>query len=294
MAIRTVLCPTDFTPLSDRAVSLAARICERFGARLVLEHNLDPRPPTALSVSWMWSEEQKAEDAARQQAAERRLLAGLEQLAPQLPREARLTRGPMDEGLVALAGALPADLLVMGCHGWSSSAHHSLTERLLETAPCPLLTLSAQDASDEFVANAGAAPVPVLVPLDLSPHSRRTVVQALELAAGLPLKLHFLHVETGPFEPGYVSDCGRLEALVPESRRGTVAFHIRSGRRADEILATAHELGARLILMGSHGKGAIERFLTGATAREVLHRAECPVWFAPPARTTRPAVAAQL
>jgi len=73
-----------------------------------------------------------------------------------------------------------------------------------------------------------------------------------------------------------------------------VAFHIRSGRRADEILATAHELGARLILMGSHGKGAIERFLTGATAREVLHRAECPVWFAPPARTTRPAVAAQL
>ena len=45
MPIHTVLCPTDFSPLSQRAVSLAARICRRFGARLVLEHNLDPRPP---------------------------------------------------------------------------------------------------------------------------------------------------------------------------------------------------------------------------------------------------------
>ena len=293
MAIRTVLCPTDFTPLSDRAVSLAARICERFGARLVLEHNLDPRPPTLLSVNWMWSEDQKTSDAAKLHAAEEHLLADLGQLAPELPREAKLTRGPMDEGLVALARALPADLLVMGCHGWSSAAHHSLTERLLETAPCPLLTLSADSATDEFLSSAGGASVAVLVPLDLSPHSRRTVAHALELAEGLPLALHFLHVEAGPFEPGYVGDCGRLEALVPESRRGAVAFHIRSGKRASQILATAHELGARLILMGSHGKGAIERFFTGATAREVLHRAECPVWFEPPARPAQ-APAAQL
>jgi hypothetical protein len=53
MPIRTVLCPTDFTPLSDCAVSLATRICQWYGASLVLEHNLDARPPSFLSVEWM-------------------------------------------------------------------------------------------------------------------------------------------------------------------------------------------------------------------------------------------------
>lgn len=283
MTIRTVLCPTDFTPLSERAVSLAARICERSGARLVLEHNLDPRPPTALSIEWMWSEDQKSAAGAKAQEAEQRLLAEVQRLGPEVACEARLTRGPMDLGLAALARALPADLLVMGSHGWGSAAHHSITERLLDTAPCPVLTLGETSSSDAFLDAAAGEPSAVLVPLDLTAHSRRTAAHALELAEQAPLALHFLHVEARPFAPSYVGDCSRLEALVPEARRGEVSFHIRAGEPAEEILAAARELGARLILMGCHGKGALERLLTGATAREVLHRSGCPVWFEPAA-----------
>ncbi len=287
MSIHTVLCPTDFTPLSERAVSLAARICGRLGARLVLEHNLDPRPPSFLSVSWMWTEDRKALDGARSHEAEQRLLATLDGLHADLPREAMLTRGPMDDGLVALARALPADLLVIGSHGWSSARHHSLTERLLETSPCPLLTL-CDGAEPERLLQAGDEPVPVLVPLDLQSRSRATAAHAVELAQRLPLALHFLYVEPRPFEPGYVGDCSRLEALVPARSRGQVAFHVRTGKPADEILAAARDVGAQLILMGCHAKGALERLLSAATAREVLHRATCPVWFEPVshARTT--------
>jgi universal stress protein A len=291
MSIHTVLCPTDFTPLSERTVSLAARICRRFGARLVLEHNLDPRPPSFLSVSWMWTEDRKALDGAHTHEAEARLRAMLDGLDADLPREATLTRGPMDEGLVALARALPADLLVIGSHGSSSAQHHSLTERLLETAPCPLLTLR-DGGEPEQLLQGGDEPVPVLVPLDLSPHSRATAALAVELAARMPLALHFLYVEPHPFEPGYVGDGSRLEALVPTRLKGQVAFHVRPGKPADEILAAARDVGAQLILMGCHAKGMLERLLTGATAREVLHRAECPVWFEPASRTRSAAAAA--
>jgi universal stress protein A len=290
MSIHTVLCPTDFSPLSQRAVSLAARICRRFGARLVLEHNLDPRPPGYLSVSWMWTEERKGEDRARAQDAEARLRAALDGLGAELAREAALTRGPMDEGLVALAGALPADLLVIGSHGWTSAQHHSLTERLLETSPCPLLTLRDGGEPDTLLQEGDEA-VPVLVPLDLSSHSRATAAYAVELALRLPLALHLLYVEPRPFEPGYVGDGSRLEALVPARLRGQVAIHVRPGRPADEILAAAREIGAQLILMGCHAKGVLERLLTRATAREVLHRAHCPVWFEPASRA-QPAAAA--
>ncbi|HET7293515.1 MAG TPA: universal stress protein [Vicinamibacteria bacterium] len=282
MEIRTVLCPIDFTPLSERAVCMAVAICQRFGARLVLEHNLDPRPPAFLSVSWMWTGDHGAADQEKARLGEERLREALERLPSNLAREAKLTRGPVDLGLLEVANRLRADLLVMGSHGWSSAEHHSLTEQILDEAPCPVLTVTQEGTDGSFLATAEGQRATVLVPVDLRSHSRTTVAHALELADTLPLSLRLLHVEEGPVESGDLEgDRRRLEALVPEERRASVEFHIRSGQRASEILRAAEELGARLILMGCHPKGAVERFFTGATARDILHRAPCPVWFEP-------------
>jgi hypothetical protein len=62
MRIRTVLCPVDFTSKTGRELELAKQVCGFFGARLVVEHNLDPRPPNFLTVTWMWSEEFEGEE----------------------------------------------------------------------------------------------------------------------------------------------------------------------------------------------------------------------------------------
>jgi universal stress protein A len=283
MDIRTVLCPIDFTPLSERAVDIAVSLCRRFGARLVLEHNLDPRPPAFLAVTWMWSEGRGPGDESQAREAERRLRELLARLPADLPREAKLTRGPLDLGLLEVANLLPADLVVMGSHGWSSTEHHSLTEQILDGAPCPVLTLTDALHDGAFL---GTQPAPALVPVDLSAHSRTTVQQALRLAESLPIDLHVLHVERPPLEPGDIeSDRRRLESLVPESLRGRVWFHLRAGAPVEEILRAASELEAKLILMGCHPKGAVDRFFSGATARDVLHRAPCPVWFEPASRS---------
>ena len=36
------------------------------------------------------------------------------------------------------------------------------------------------------------------------------------------------------------------------------------------------------VLMGEHARTFFRRHFTRDTAREVLHRASCPVWFVPP------------
>jgi universal stress protein A len=278
MNIRTVLCPIDFTPLSKRAVDLAVAACRRFGARLVLEHNLDSRPPAFLSVTWMWTEDHGLADETKDHQAEHLLRQLLARLPADLPREAKLTRGPVDIGLLEVAHLLPADLIVMGSHGGSRPEHQSLTEKILDRAPCPVLTLT-ENSKVEFLETTEA--IPTLVPVDFSAHSRAAVREALTLLECLPLALHVIHVKRPPLDPG---DGRRLEALVPESLRSLVRFHLREGDPAQQILEAARDLGAKLILMGCHRKGVLGRFFRGATAPGILHAATCPVWFVPASR----------
>jgi len=49
------------------------------------------------------------------------------------------------------------------------------------------------------------------------------------------------------------------------------------GDPADEILKFADEIGADLIVMGSHGRTGVLRVLMGSVSRKVLDRAKCPV-----------------
>jgi nucleotide-binding universal stress UspA family protein len=49
------------------------------------------------------------------------------------------------------------------------------------------------------------------------------------------------------------------------------------GDPASEIWRFADEIGADLIVMGSHGRTGVLRVLMGGVSRKVLDRAKCPV-----------------
>ncbi len=65
-------------------------------------------------------------------------------------------------------------------------------------------------------------------------------------------------------------------------RRGGVSpadvdLQVRSGRAADEIVAEQARLGADLVVMGSHGRGMLGRFIVGSVAHAVLATVRCPL-----------------
>jgi nucleotide-binding universal stress UspA family protein len=53
--------------------------------------------------------------------------------------------------------------------------------------------------------------------------------------------------------------------------------HVGDKFPADGILETAEQLGCDLIVMGSHGRRGLAKFLLGSQATEVLTRAKVPV-----------------
>jgi universal stress protein A len=297
LPVETVLCPVDFSPVSEGALRLATRLCRRFSARLVLEHNLLPGPPSYLTVSWMWSETHPEASHAEAEA-ERRLKALLATLPREVRPEAKLTRGPLDEALLFLARQLSADLIVMGSHGAGNLDHRSVTEQILAAAPCPVLTWSEGQSGERLLAagEGEGASLATVVPVDFSDRSAAALAYAWGLAERLPLAVHLVHV-AGAGErllpagapPGQEVEAAkaRLAALVPARFARRASWRVVEGEPGEAIAGFAREVGADLIVMGVRGKRLLARPSAGAAACQVLHGSACPVWFVPAGRGQR-------
>jgi len=68
----------------------------------------------------------------------------------------------------------------------------------------------------------------------------------------------------------------QVEQIQAAGGRVTQSY-LRAGRPDKEIVALAEELGARLIMLGSRGRGGVRRALMGSVSDSVVRHAHCPV-----------------
>jgi nucleotide-binding universal stress UspA family protein len=65
---------------------------------------------------------------------------------------------------------------------------------------------------------------------------------------------------------------------IEEEEGGSVQeAHLRRGRKDQEIVRLAEEIGAGLIVIGSRGRGGVRRALMGSVSDSVVRHAHCPV-----------------
>lgn len=73
------------------------------------------------------------------------------------------------------------------------------------------------------------------------------------------------------------SQMAAYHATHASSRAVPTFVHVRVGKVADEIVQLAIEIGADLVVVGTHGRKGFERFLVGSVAERVVRYAPCPV-----------------
>jgi nucleotide-binding universal stress UspA family protein len=152
----------------------------------------------------------------------------------------------------------------------------------------------------------------ILVATDLTPNSAQAFKHAVMMARRNNAKLHLLHVvpEVDASMRTYISVVlgnGRLDgfekqheleahALInarlktfaeeeladhPEDLQRVAQILVVIGHPVPEILAAADTINADVIVMGSHGKGAIEHTFLGSVAEKVLRKSRRPVFVVP-------------
>lgn len=143
----------------------------------------------------------------------------------------------------------------------------------------------------------------VLVPVDFSDLSGRLIAAAEEAARDRGASLHLLHViEPAADIAGLGTDPALVQVQMAEdldaekkveaerirkmaevvAARGiSCTSEVRFGLPADEIIEAAKSGGASLVVMGSHGHGALYHLFTGSVVTGVLRRITCPVLVVP-------------
>jgi len=135
----------------------------------------------------------------------------------------------------------------------------------------------------------------IVIGTDFSDTSARALAYTIELAGQLGARIDVVHayglpsfalpiegaVMAGASQVAELSDRlgQQLKELVDRNRTATVPLdgHLRVGRPDDELLAFAAEIGAKLIVVGTHGRTGAAHLLLGSVAERVVRKSHVPV-----------------
>lgn len=289
--IHKLLLATDFSEWAQRAEEYACSLAALWHAHLtvmtVLEFPPGMNPDYPVNKNYLTERTAQATEQFeefKRRASKRGIVVAT-----------HLATGMPSEEVTAAARAEGADLLVVGTKGKSGLAHvllGSTAERVIRTAPCPVLAVHMPSGEKAMVNQTVGSIRRLLVPIDFSDCS----LDALEYAAIVAKQGHatiellhvlepvsygldftLIHPEAG--EQNRKRLTARLEQLSSALSGSGVPtkVHVRGGSPADSILHDMRTLSCDMIVMGTHGRRGLSHVMAGSVAEAVLRRASCPV-----------------
>lgn len=282
--MQRIMLATDFSERSDRALRRAVILARQHGAALKIVHVVDDDRPRRI--------------VDHEVGDTRQLLAEQARTLKDMDRVVCTTEVLLDDpfaGIVKAAEKTSPDLLVIGPHRRQilrDAFVGTTAERTISAVHCPVLM-------------ANGPPVGpwrhVLMTTDLSEQAGNALTRFLAAGIAGDGMRSILYVFDAPALRLVMSDStGKegqrdyLEDLSRDARQELAQFIRRAGigqaerivRHAEatvagEILRTAGEENADLIVVSTQGKGAIPRMVLGSVALQVLKDAQCDVIVMP-------------
>ncbi|WP_132061180.1 universal stress protein [Halorussus amylolyticus] len=278
----TILVPTDGSTDAETATKTALGLAQRFDASLhainVVE--LDKFPANVGS---------EAAEELTQHGEE--ILATLRNQATDVGISATThvieIADSIHQAIIDYAEDHDVDLIVMGTQGRTGLNRlvlGSVAERTLRTSPVPLLTVHGDTTLDpNFEA--------VLVPTDGSDAANVAADHGITLAEATDAAMHVVHVVDLTAASGEFGSAEVLDALekagqqavddvidrADEAELRSVEASIVGGSPAQGILDYAEERDIDLIVMGTHGRTGLERYLLGSVTEKIVRVADVPV-----------------
>lgn len=296
MPIRTILVPLDGSRLARRAVPYAAALAQAAGATL---HLLSVQDESQLDLQFFY----QAQALPISQEIQFRLARYLDLVAASLRKqglqvETEVVIGRPAEEIARAARRVNASMVALSTHGRSGLgrwAYGSVAHEVIQTVHLPLLVLRP-------AARAVATPrfARLLVPLDGSPVAETALPVAADIASTTGARLLLAQAvptvtalalgTSWDVLPGNVEEVAQAtaDAYLRETAAKLAAQGVQAttvvlrGDPAGQLLETAASENTDLIVMATHGRTGLRRFLLGSVADRILRDAGRPVLLVRP------------
>lgn len=298
--LRTVVVGIGETEKVDPHLAPAVRLAQAHGATLHAIHAY--RVPDPLLYV---SPEAGAFSPEASRGVHEAVLARLEGqvagIAPEGGVRCHAEAAPADAAIIDLAETVGADLIVVGATRRGAVSRTLLgttAQRVLRAASVPVLVSRRTEATPLRK---------ILLTTDLSDMSAAVYERAVGLVTALsdakePEMRTLLVVghdmESTPSMQQHVIDDlveGELAAFLRRvgAEAPAAQGRVRIGDAATEIVAETEEWGADLLVLGTHGRGGVSRFLIGSVAETVTRGAPCDMLVIPATVARGPKEASQ-
>jgi nucleotide-binding universal stress UspA family protein len=226
-----------------------------------------------------------------------RYLTKVESLFPEPLRvSGAVELGSAEELILAKARTVPNTLVVMATHGHSGLKRWllgSIAEKVLRGATTPLLLIRA---TEEGSKSEVVALQTLIVPLDGSPLAESALPYAVELARTLDLAVVLVRAFSLPMS-GYLAEeqaetghaggdrMGKeAQAYLDEKTEQLRAQGVKKiataavdGPAADTIINLAREKPNSLVVMCTHGRSGVRKWMLGSVTERIAHHSHAPL-----------------
>ncbi|MFZ1399280.1 MAG: universal stress protein [Candidatus Promineifilaceae bacterium] len=289
MAWQKILVPLDGSELAERPLPAALMIAEAVTGQIVLltavtaepfEEIVEPGPELRQRLV----QAGQAEAKSYLKSVRNRLMPTPATL------KTELASGPAAQAILDYAQSEDVDLIFMSSHGRSGVsrwAYGSVADKVLHHASCAVAIIRAQVKYESL------AHKRILVPLDGSETAEAALIPALNLVKAIGGELLLLRVIDLPSIPDIrqLTGSSREQIIADEQHRADnylqsvkqsfsqaqrpIATHVAVGPAAETIIAYADRQSVGLILISSHGRSGIGRWVFGRVTGKVLQAANC-------------------
>ena len=289
---RRMLIPLDGSPLAEQALPLAKTLAERFQSSVTLFRAVEPVRETLRDEDTLVSAADQVE-VMRGLALEYLETAHRDFESIHVPVERVVRVGHPAAAILDLAESVRSDLIVMATHGRTGIqrwVYGSVADKVLTGARLPLLLVRAKPMPP-----AETRITRILVPLDGSALAEGALPLAQELARAFDAEILLLRVwaPSAYIVEGYPT--GRSTVEFDQAARDTVQEYLRGkhlelqgqglrakweteiGPTADGILQTVETHAVSIIVMSTHGRSGLGRWVMGSVAERVLSASPVPV-----------------
>jgi len=284
LSISRILWPTDLSQGAEAAFPYAATLADWHDAELHILHARGAAPASEqefpLAPDTLAGAVERAGPPSR--------TVDLDDLAL---RQVAFQEDAPGDAIVSYAEQKEIDLVVMGTRerrGLQRLLIGSVTEEVLRTAPCPVLTVrGGEDQSSAWDVST------ILAPVDFSEASLQAVRHTRELALTYGARITLLHaIEEVMYPSAYGLEMAdapgpevidRVEDSLAELAREEIGYeHVvvdsTVGYAPSTILDYVEANDIDLIVIATHGRSGLERLLLGSVTERVVRRASVPVF----------------